>query len=136
MVGQKRNLFGDDWTIRIFGLVTFLRCTAMRPVISYDDITLPYKPETSSSSSSRPPPNKKRKWYKQPSHQRVSKSTTLVPPEATDPTAQVEGRELTHEDIWDDSALIAAWDAATEEYEAYNGPEKGWKMESVHKSSL
>jgi hypothetical protein len=28
-----------------------------------------------------------------------------------------ESRELTHEEIWDDSALIAAWDAANEEYE-------------------
>jgi hypothetical protein len=28
-----------------------------------------------------------------------------------------ESRELTHDEIWDDSALIDAWDAATEEYE-------------------
>lgn len=28
-----------------------------------------------------------------------------------------ESRELTHEEIWDDSALVAAWDAAAEEYE-------------------
>ena len=28
-----------------------------------------------------------------------------------------ESRELTHEEIWDDSALIDAWDAANEEYE-------------------
>lgn len=28
-----------------------------------------------------------------------------------------ESRNLTHEEIWDDSALIAAWDAANEEYE-------------------
>ena len=28
-----------------------------------------------------------------------------------------ESRELTHEEIWDDSALVAAWDAAVEEYE-------------------
>lgn len=28
-----------------------------------------------------------------------------------------ESRELTHGEIWDDSALIAAWDAANEEYE-------------------
>jgi hypothetical protein len=53
-----------------------------------------------------------------------------------DATAEVEGRELTHEDIWDDSSLIAAWNAATEEYKAYNGPEKGWKTEPVHKSPL
>ena len=28
-----------------------------------------------------------------------------------------ESRELTYEEIWDDSALINAWNAATEEYE-------------------
>lgn len=28
-----------------------------------------------------------------------------------------ESRELDHEEIWDDSALIEAWDAANEEYE-------------------
>lgn len=28
-----------------------------------------------------------------------------------------ESRELTYEEIWDDSALIDAWNAATEEYE-------------------
>ena len=27
-----------------------------------------------------------------------------------------ESRELTHDEIWDDSALIDAWNAATEEY--------------------
>ena len=31
-----------------------------------------------------------------------------------------ESRELTYEEIWDDSALIDAWNAATEEYEACN----------------
>ncbi|KAG6848733.1 hypothetical protein H0H87_003491, partial [Tephrocybe sp. NHM501043] len=47
-----------------------------------------------------------------------------------------EGHELTHDEIWDDSALIDAWNAATEEYEAYNGPDKGWKKEPIHKSPL
>jgi hypothetical protein len=28
-----------------------------------------------------------------------------------------ESRELTHDEMWDDSALIAAWDSATAEYE-------------------
>lgn len=28
-------------------------------------------------------------------------------------------RELTYEEIWDDSALIDAWNAATEEYEVW-----------------
>jgi hypothetical protein len=47
-----------------------------------------------------------------------------------------ESRELTHEEIWDDSALIEAWNAATEEYEAFNGPDKGWKSDPIHKSPL
>lgn len=47
-----------------------------------------------------------------------------------------ENRELTHGEIWDDSALINAWDAAMEEYEAYHGPDKGWKKEPVNKSPL
>ncbi|KAF5382797.1 hypothetical protein D9757_007280 [Collybiopsis confluens] len=47
-----------------------------------------------------------------------------------------ESRELTHEEVWDDSALIEAWNAATEEYQAYNGPDKGWKDEPIHKSPL
>jgi hypothetical protein len=31
---------------------------------------------------------------------------------------EFKSRELTHEEIWDDSALVDAWDAAMEEYEA------------------
>jgi hypothetical protein len=47
-----------------------------------------------------------------------------------------ESRELTYEEIWDDSALINAWNAATEEYEAYHGSNKNWKQEPVNKSPL
>lgn len=47
-----------------------------------------------------------------------------------------ESRELTHEEIWDDSALVNAWEAATEEYEAYHGPDKDWKREPINKSPL
>jgi len=47
-----------------------------------------------------------------------------------------ESRELSYEEIWDDSALIQAWDAAAEEYEAYHGPDKSWKAEPIHKSAL
>jgi hypothetical protein len=122
----------------------------MRPVISYDDITLSYAEASSSPHSPIPPPSKKRKWSdqksKQPSHQdhhrRISDGNTSrhLNPFSTlgveDTDAKVESRELLHEDIWDDSALIAAWNAATEEYESYNGPQKGWKTEPVHKSSL
>lgn len=34
-----------------------------------------------------------------------------------DENEEDESRELTHDEIWDDSALVAAWDAANEEYE-------------------
>ncbi|KAI0269359.1 hypothetical protein BC834DRAFT_866017 [Gloeopeniophorella convolvens] len=47
-----------------------------------------------------------------------------------------ESRELTHDEIWDDSALIDAWESATAEYEAYHGKGKGWKKDSVKKSPL
>jgi len=43
---------------------------------------------------------------------------------------------LNQEDIWDDSALINAWDSAVEEYEALHGPEKSWKQDPVKKSAL
>ena len=32
-----------------------------------------------------------------------------------------ESRELTHEEIWDDSALIEAWNSAAAEYEVRSG---------------
>jgi len=47
-----------------------------------------------------------------------------------------ESRELNHDEIWDDSALIAAWESATAEYEAYHGKGKEWKKEPVKKSPL
>lgn len=47
-----------------------------------------------------------------------------------------ESRELTHEEIWDDSALIDAWNSATAEYEAFHGKTQDWKSTTVKKSSL
>jgi hypothetical protein len=38
-----------------------------------------------------------------------------------------ESRELTYEEIWDDSALINAWNAATEEYEVCLFSQGLWK---------
>ncbi len=64
----------------------------MRPLISYDDITLPYESET------KPPPAKKRKN----NHKKARDDE--------------ESRELTHNEIWDDSALIDAWESAKAEY--------------------
>ncbi len=34
-----------------------------------------------------------------------------------DAEEEEEGRELTHDEIWDDSALVVAWESATAEYE-------------------
>ncbi|KAG1809954.1 uncharacterized protein HD556DRAFT_1452690 [Suillus plorans] len=47
-----------------------------------------------------------------------------------------ESRELTHQEIWDDSALIDAWNSATAEYEAFHGETQDWKSTAVKKSSL
>jgi hypothetical protein len=146
---------------------------ATRPVVSYDDITLPYEqpdelqPQPSSSSHNalyhHPPPSKKRKKSNQKAkpHKSASNSTSQhaeflkstgtsskqqpeeeqwdADPDEGEYSYDEEGeesRELTHEEIWDDSALVNAWEAATEEYEAYHGPDKGWKKEPVNKSPL
>lgn len=135
---------------------------ATRPVISYDDITLPYDQpmDGTISSSTRPPPSKKRKrnnkstqprqktqqHWDDPNHasgssEHIAFSTSVSFSKEEETNEEEfgryeESRELSHEEIWDDSALIEAWDAATEEYEAYNGPDKGWKKEPVHQSPL
>jgi hypothetical protein len=125
---------------------------AGRSVISYDDITLP-----PAASSIQLPPLKKRKWNNNhkptptvqhwddptptvhgegPSNkQHKAKDKEVVFDDETEREDE-ESRELTHEEIWDDSALVDAWNAAMEEYEAYNGPDKGWKKKPVHKSPL
>ena len=66
-----------------------------------------------------------------------------------------ESRELTHDEIWDDSVLIEAWESAAAEYEvcllcllrlsrsttilfgqAFHGTDQSWKNEPVKKSPL
>ncbi|KAJ6498156.1 hypothetical protein C8R47DRAFT_972144 [Mycena vitilis] len=123
-----------------------------RTVISYDDITLPYSPPdpprtapTGNYSPAGPSQSKKRKWSNQnqkgnkdgngkavAGNASVREAQEAVEDDDEDP----DSRFLTAEEIWDDSALIDAWNAATEEYEALNGPDKGWKSEPVHKSPL
>ncbi|KAF7340263.1 hypothetical protein MVEN_01945200 [Mycena venus] len=109
-----------------------------RTVISYDDITAPYvqpDPQPSSNSPSGPSQSKKRKWSNHKSGQsRANKNKNTangngkqVEEEAGDDEEDADSRYLTQEEIWDDSALIDAWDAAMEE---------GWKNEPVHKSPL
>ncbi|EJT98936.1 hypothetical protein DACRYDRAFT_118243 [Dacryopinax primogenitus] len=53
-----------------------------------------------------------------------------------DPKSWQTSRTLTHEEIWDDSALINAWDAAMEEYRAINGEDKGWMEDPAKQSAL
>ncbi|KAG8962437.1 hypothetical protein FRC03_004244 [Tulasnella sp. 419] len=58
----------------------------------------------------------------------IVETRTIVP--------EVEEEVLTHDQIWDDSALVEAWDAAMEEYRMIHGPDKDWKTEPVYKNSL
>ncbi|KAJ7714585.1 hypothetical protein DFH07DRAFT_934589 [Mycena maculata] len=111
-----------------------------RPLISYDDITLPYQsPPPAVSPSDKGLRNaSKRKWVNtKQQQQQPSKNGQVAAEDDEDEEEEDAGnRYLTQEEIWDDSALIDAWNAATEEYEAFNGPDKGWKNEPVHKSPL
>ncbi|TFK47925.1 hypothetical protein OE88DRAFT_1664885 [Heliocybe sulcata] len=109
----------------------------MRSVVRYDDITDEHVPE---------PASKKRR--KSEASEMFGASTKNVqhwddPGTSSqamnyndDCNAYEESRELTHEEIWDDRALIDAWNAASEEYEALHGPDKGWKKQPLHKSPL
>ncbi|KAG9121317.1 hypothetical protein FRC07_002759 [Ceratobasidium sp. 392] len=102
----------------------------------------------------REPPNKRRRgnnssrgargWEKhgnqnqQRSHQHWDEPSNPqpIPVKKSKPKRYTIDHELTQEELWDDSALIEAWDAAVEEYESLNGPGKTWKQEPVHKSAL
>jgi hypothetical protein len=113
---------------------------ATRQMVSYDDIVLPYD---SSVDCSRPPPPKKRKKNSQKARQ-VDKPqvTALRNRETSAPEGDMveydeeESRELSREEIWDDSALVDAWEAAQEEYELYHGTGKDWKNGPLKKSPL
>jgi hypothetical protein len=117
--------------------------TVMRPVVSYDDITNPQPPtsipEDVRNSSNPPPSKKRRRNNSQKNHVKRSQQNKYPQqhwddpgtsgqqfnydegdnvPEVTEAEVETEeSRELTHDEIWDDSALIDAWNAATEEYE-------------------
>ena len=123
----------------------------MRPLVSYDDITsveervnsavpsFAMKRKRSSANSAMRP------------EVRAECSSDVMDDELEVVDAE-ESRELTYEEIWDDSALINAWNAAAEEYEVfihfffahvlltlsqmYHGTDKNWKTEPVHKSPL
>ena len=99
----------------------------MRSVVSYDDLE-----QITTTSASGPPPVKKRKrqqnkrkplgpqkfahWDEPVENHDVSFANHDYAGYPEDETVGVESRELTHGEIWDDSALIEAWDAAMDEY--------------------
>ncbi|KAH9949443.1 hypothetical protein B0H21DRAFT_113160 [Amylocystis lapponica] len=135
----------------------------MRPLVSYDDITAPQQPPPVPLGPQLPtgngPPSKKRK-----TNQRYANGNGRPQPiqHWDDPGAQApqmnyddnvpsgsmmdngleegeeeeESRELTQDEIWDDSALVDAWDSAMAEYKAFHGPGDKWKEEPVKKSPL
>ncbi|KAF8624889.1 hypothetical protein AX15_005757 [Amanita polypyramis BW_CC] len=111
----------------------------MRQIVSYADIAPPSEDPSSAAvmeGSNNGHITKKFKHrnssYPLPP---TSSASTEAEPRQTG-VAFEESRELTHGEIWDDSALIEAWNAATEEYEALNGPHKSWKSEPIHKAPL
>lgn len=109
----------------------FFFTTPMRPVISYDDITLPYEMTSNTTQEAITPtvvrhdktPVTKPSSKKRKRKSRHSSSGGNAVPQVNgydDEDAEYleveESRELTHSEIWDDSALIDAWNAAAEEY--------------------
>jgi hypothetical protein len=99
----------------------------MRSVVSYDDLE-----QLTTSPAPGPPPAKKRKrqqnkrrslgpqkfvhWDEPAEQHEMSFTDHDYVGSHRGQTADVDSRELTHEEIWDDSALIGAWDAAMDEY--------------------
>ncbi|EGN91797.1 hypothetical protein SERLA73DRAFT_192009 [Serpula lacrymans var. lacrymans S7.3] len=121
----------------------------MRQLVSYDDISLPQAAgQSTAPEHSGQPPQKKRKKSNQRSRRNQQVRHWDDPDRSGDKTISEEGaadidedgedesRELTHDEVWDDSALIDAWNSATAEYEEYHGPTKDWKNQSVKKSPL
>ena len=99
----------------------------MRSVVSYDDLE-----QLVTTSALAPPPAKKRKrqqnrrksagsqkfvhWDEPLENPDVSFTGQDYVGDIGDKTAELDSRELSHDEIWDDSALIGAWDAAMDEY--------------------
>ncbi|CAE6436430.1 unnamed protein product [Rhizoctonia solani] len=78
----------------------------------------------------------KHRHWDEPGDSATVQQTEVPSPPTKKPKRYQIDHSLAQEEIWDDSALIAAWDAATEEYESLNGPEKKWKEEPTNKSAL
>lgn len=105
---------------------------AMRPLLSYDDIAseVPIKEAVPSNGGPATPPKKRRKTnhhqgqrfggQRNQSREDDREDGDEVSSSKKSRTRyglQEESRQLTHDEVWDDSALIRAWDAAVEEYE-------------------
>ena len=85
----------------------------MRTLVSYDDISQPYEQPTRAQADSQDEPSAKKR--KRNSRKRTKNENSSS--RATEYGDYHTSRDLTHQEIWDDSALVEAWDAATEEYE-------------------
>ncbi|KAG2160220.1 uncharacterized protein EDB93DRAFT_1244973 [Suillus bovinus] len=122
-----------------------------RQLVQYGDLEQSQQISVVSAAASRPrqsPPSKKRKrsnqkakrprktahWY-EPGDDQMNDDDASTHGEDGE-VEEEESRELTHEEIWDDSALIDAWNSATAEYEEFHGKTQDWKSTTVKKSSL
>lgn len=95
----------------------------MRSVVSYGDLG-----QVTTMSTPGPPKKRKRQQNKRKSSGSQKFTHWDEPVENHDVSllshdnangdevVNAESRELTHEEIWDDSALVEAWDAAMDEY--------------------
>ena len=114
--------------------------TDRRALVSYDDITTPQDAAPAQLGpplpSTNQPPAKKRRTHQKAPPRRTPRhvqhwddpgngadvmsydgDANGTEEYAEEEEEEEESRELTHEDIWDDSALIDAWNSATAEYE-------------------
>jgi hypothetical protein len=99
----------------------------MRQLISYDDIAgCPEAEQTQVVAPQDPSASlyskyQKRKPKKTAHHRMHAPTVAVETMDYEDENLSEEmdegSQELAHDDIWDDSALIEAWNAATEEYE-------------------
>jgi hypothetical protein len=134
----------------------------MRQLVSYDDITGPYSagdPESANTTSlNGASSSKKRKQFEHDTHvggpppKKHQANVEVADYSGEEDENNEMSRDLTQDEIWDDSALIKAWDAANAEYEAshfsniihgtlrrfqaYHGPDKGRKKTPVDSSPL
>lgn len=107
-------------TVTVKSLLSDTTMESSRLLVPYDDIILPYDTSEGSRTAHI---SKKRKIRNTKTKSQVaniaSKSNQLESQQSTMVASRdkTNSRELSHAEIWDDSALREAWNAATEEYE-------------------